>query len=65
MLLLASTTKALEFHSLDYFTVLFVSCDSVRVDGNINNQFFLLRERESFKKRYSNVDHANLVRTVT
>ena len=40
MLSLALTTGAVEVHSLDYSTVLFVSFDSMRVDGDVKNFFF-------------------------
>ena len=31
---------AVVVHSPDYFTIIFVSCDSVRVDANISNFYF-------------------------
>ena len=56
MLSLASTTGAVEVHSLDYSTVLFVSFDSMRVDGDVKN-FFLetdqyLREGTGHANRF-------------
>ena len=53
MLLLDSTTEALEFHSLDYYTVVFVSYDSIRERGSLS------------RRDIRSTDHANLVGTVT
>ena len=34
-----SSDRAVKVHSLGYFTVVFASCDTVRVDANANNFF--------------------------
>ena len=39
-MLLLVTKGTGEVHSLDYYIVVFVSCDSVRVDADVNNFFF-------------------------
>ena len=40
MLSLVLTTEAVDVHLLGYYTIVFASCNSVRVDADVNNFYF-------------------------